>query len=100
MDGDPDAEMSHPLYGRNICFTGTMYSMPRTQAAEEVCHCGANFRTNVSKKLDYLVIGDADFVAFADGWRTGKLDRALELRDEGAPIEIVSERDFLALLQS
>ena len=61
---------------------------------------GGNFRNSVLKKLDYLVIGDADFVEFADGWMTGKLTKASELVAEGEPIEIISERQFLEFLYS
>ena len=99
-DGDPNADPAHPLYGRTICFTGGMFAMSRSEAADEVVQVGGTFRTSVSKKLDYLVIGDADYVAFADGWKTGKLKKAVELRGEGAAIEIIAERDFLALLRS
>lgn len=96
--GDPDADPEHPLYDKTICFTGTLASMPRREAAEQVTSVGAHFRNTVSRKLDYLVIGDADFVAFADGWVTGKLRRAREFLEEGFPIEVIPERDFLELL--
>jgi hypothetical protein len=47
-----------------------------------------------------LVIGDADFVQFADGMQTGKMKKAAALREDGHEIEIMAERDFLALLGS
>ena len=65
-----------------------------------VTEVGCDFKNSVSKKLDYLVIGDGDFVQFADGWRIGKLDKALSLREAGASIEIIPENDFLQLLLS
>ena len=95
---DDDADPEGPLYGLSVCFTGTLASMPRAAAADLVCAAGADFKNSVGKKLDYLVIGDADFVAFADGWATGKLSRARELIAEGAEIEIIPEREFLHLL--
>ena len=98
--GREDADASHPLYGKTLCFTGAMYSMVRHEAAAAVVEVGGNFKNSVSAKLDYLVVGDADYVAFADGWKTGKLRRAVELIDEGHPIEVIAERDFLALLRS
>jgi hypothetical protein len=45
-----------------------------------------------------LVVGDADFVQFADGHQTGKMKRAAKLKSDGEDIEIVTERDFLAML--
>ena len=47
-----------------------------------------------------LVIGDADFVQFADGMQSGKMKKAAKLSEDGEDIEIMAERDFLALLGS
>jgi len=100
VDGREDADSDHPLYGKSICFTGTLASMVRRDAMERVTAVGCDFKNSVSKNLDYLVIGDGDFVQFADGWRTGKLEKALSWRDAGAKIEIIPEKDFLQLLLS
>lgn len=100
MAGAEDADPDHPLFGRCICFTGAMFSMTRGEAAERVVEFGAEFKMGVSKNVDMLVIGDADFVHFADGMQTGKMKRAMALREDGFEIEIMAERDFLALLQS
>ena len=70
------------------------------EAAERIVEYGADFKNNVSPKVDMLVIGDADFVQFADGMQTGKMKKAAALREDGVEIEIVAERDFLALLGS
>lgn len=97
-EGNPDADPNHPLYGRSMCFTGSLLSMPRRDAQARIVDVGCTFKNSVGKKLDYLVLGDGDFALFADGHRTGKLNKAMELREAGAPIEIIPERDFLALL--
>ena len=57
-------------------------------------------KKGVSAQCDMLVIGDADFVQFADGMKTGKMKQAAALREDGVNIEIIAERDFLALLGS
>ena len=46
------------------------------------------------------MIGGADFVQFADGMQAGKMKRAAQFKDDGVDIEVMSERDFLALLNS
>ena len=46
------------------------------------------------------MIGGADFVQFADGMQTGTMNRAAQPKDDGVDVEIMSERDFLALLNS
>lgn len=100
LEGDKAADPDHPLFSRRICFTGAMFSMTRGEAAERIVDFGADFKKNMSGEVDMLVIGDADFVKFADGHQTGKMKVAAKLLDEGHPVEIVAERDFLAMLQS
>jgi DNA polymerase-3 subunit epsilon len=98
--GCEDADPTHPLYGKSICFTGAMLSMPRREAMARITEVGCDFKNSVGKTLSYLVVGDGDFVSFQDGWRTGKLTRVMELRNEGALIEVIPEQDFLHLLMS
>jgi len=101
MEGNPDAAPGHPFYGTTVCFTGGMFSMVRHEAAERVTALGAEFVNSMSAKVDFLVIGDADFVGFADGQRTGKIEKLVALREKGrSHAEVISERDFLTLLAS
>jgi DNA polymerase-3 subunit epsilon len=101
MEGNHDADPAHPLFDRTVCFTGGLFSMVRRDAAEAVMNVGGSFVDNMSTNVDYLVIGDADFVSFADGHRTGKIEHLMHLRDVGkSHTEVLSERDFLALLHS
>jgi DNA polymerase-3 subunit epsilon len=100
LTGADDADPDHPLYGRRICFTGAMFSMTRREAAERIVEFGADFKKNMSGEVDLLVVGDADFVQFADGLQTGKMKKAAQLKEDGLDVEIVCERDFLALLNS
>ena len=74
--------------------------MTRREAAERIVELGADFKSGVSGKVDTLVIGDADLVQFADGLQTGKMKKAAKLKADGQDIEIMAERDFLALLNS
>ena len=95
---DPGADESSPLYGLTICFTGALLSMHRDEAAELVAKSGGDFKNSMSKKVDLLVVGDADYLEFADGQRTGKLQKAEDLRVEGEGPEVVREVDFLRML--
>jgi NAD-dependent DNA ligase len=70
------------------------------EAAARIVEFGADFRSNVSTKVDMLVIGDADFVQFADGMQTGKMKKAAEIKEDGHDIEVMAERDFLSMLRS
>ena len=79
------------LEGKTVCFTGAMVSMPRKKAGAVVVAAGGMVSGNVSKKVDYLVLGEADFFDFVGGDATTKSKKALQLIDKGASIEIVSE---------
>ena len=74
--------------------------MTRKEAVGRIVHHGASFKSGVSKKTDYLVIGDADFYDFTNGQPTEKMQKAAQLKAKGDDIEIVAERDFLRMLTS
>jgi DNA polymerase-3 subunit epsilon len=95
---DPGACEDSPLFELTVCFTGALLSTVRRDAADLVCAAGGSFVANMSKKVDLLVLGDADYLAFADGHTTGKLTKAADLRAEGEGPEIVREADFFRMI--
>lgn len=96
---DLGADESSPLYGLAVCFTGALLSMPRKDARDLACSAGADFVNSMSAKVDLLVVGDADFLQFADGHQTAKLEKAARIRAKGEKgPEIVREADFLQML--
>jgi DNA ligase (NAD+) len=46
------------LYGKKFLFTGTLSSMSREQAKKRVEELGGRVVNNVSKRIDYLVLGE------------------------------------------
>jgi len=92
-----EAPPDHPLFGKNLCFTGTLTSMTREAAAQLAINVGASAASNVSKKTDYLVVGVTDLGLVRDG-SSSKMRKAVELREGGHPIEIIDEEEFLRLL--
>jgi DNA ligase (NAD+) len=73
------------LYGKTICFTGTLTSMTRSEAKERAEDLGAQVVDSVSRRLDFLV-------AAADPG--SKLDKATTLG-----LKILSEGEFLEILK-
>ena len=92
------SSVKHPLFMKNIVFTGEL-KMPRYEAAQAAVDCGAILKTAVSGKTNYLVVGTQNLdVVGADGM-SSKERKAYELNDRGkASIKIISEYEFLALL--
>lgn len=90
-----DAVSEVPFNGREFCFTGRMMFGPRTRCAAITQAAGGVVVDSVRvKTLDYLVIGlvgSRDWLTSAYGT---KIQRAVEHRDRGAKLRIVSERDW------
>lgn len=76
---------SHPFYNKMLVLTGTLASMGRNEATAKVKAKGARIADTVSKKIDFLVVGED---------AGSKLEKAKKLG-----IRILTEDEFLALVQ-
>ncbi|MCC8193298.1 MAG: NAD-dependent DNA ligase LigA, partial [Deltaproteobacteria bacterium] len=87
MEAEETAPPDGPLAGKSVLFTGTL-SMPRSEAEKLVEKAGGRIVSSVSRKLDYLVVGDSP---------GSKLRKAGELGvavlDERAFLDLVAGRD-------
>jgi DNA ligase (NAD+) len=74
-----------PLTGKTFVLTGTLSSMTREEAKEEIEKRGGRVASTVSKSIDYLIVG-------ADAG--SKLDKAKKLG-----VELWNEEKFLSILK-
>jgi DNA ligase (NAD+) len=72
--------------GKSVAFTGTLESLSREKASEEVLKRGGKVSGSISKKTDYVVAGSE---------AGSKLEKAQKLG-----VRILSEAEFLSLLAS
>ena len=79
---------------KKFCFTGEFRRATRADIAAEVAKLGGITRSNVSKNLDYLVVGGAGNQCWAYACYGRKIEEAVTLRKEGTKIVIVNETDF------
>lgn len=93
LEGNPEGE----LYGQSVVFTGTL-SIPRKDAAAMAARIGCSVATSVSKKIDYLVVGDQDASRLAGKDKSSKHIKAEELIASGVQIRILKESDFKSLV--
>lgn len=95
MEGDPEGE----LYGQKIVFTGAL-SIPRKDAASMAAKIGCSVAPTVSKKINYLVVGDQDVTRLAGKDKSSKHLKAEELIKKGVSIRILKETDFKELVDN
>lgn len=91
---------SNPFYGKNIVFTGTLERMDRRSAMQYVADIGGINADRVTKSTDFLVLGNNDYCASIKDGKSAKQKKAEQMRLDGSPIEIISERVFYEMLES
>ncbi|HHK2866655.1 TPA: BRCT domain-containing protein [Pseudomonas aeruginosa] len=88
----PKLEWSGHLY----VFTGVMVYGPRKHCEEIVVNRGGGIAPGISKKVHYLVVGEIGNEQWLHSTYGTKIKRAVELREEGHPIAIISEKHWQA----
>jgi DNA ligase (NAD+) len=77
------------LAGKTFVLTGTL-PVPREAVKEQIIAAGGKVSGSVSKKTDYVVVGEN---------AGSKLEEAEQLIKEGAPIQILSHAQFVELAE-
>ena len=80
----PTQVQGAPLYGKSVVITGTLQSMDRTTAKQELQRLGAKVTSSVSKKTDFVLLGAEP---------GSKADKAMELG-----IKMLDEPQFQTLI--
>lgn len=94
-DLDPD----NPFYGKVIVFTGTLESMQRKTAAQLVANLGGILGDSVSKKTNYLVLGNYDYCSTIKEGKSKKHKYAEQLILKGQDLQISPESVFLTMIE-
>ncbi len=76
----------------SFLFTGKMIVMGRNEAIKLVEGAGGMVAQSVTKGLDYLVVGDG-------GGAGSKLAKAEKLQEKGGEVQIISESEFLKMIE-
>ncbi|NDC47682.1 MAG: hypothetical protein EBZ61_01120 [Micrococcales bacterium] len=92
------AGQSHPLFNKTVAISLFLESMTTKEFWFCMAVCGAQMKTNVSKKLQILVEGDDPTGKYQKG-KTGKSIEARELNQSGlAHIDIMEEQRLLEII--
>lgn len=92
-----DQDPAHPLYGKHCVFTGALDKMTRAEAAQLVVNIGGICDNGVTKKTNFLVLGNQDYGKVRDG-KSSKQKKAEEYKLSGIDIEVIPESVFYDLV--
>lgn len=81
-----------------VVFTGTLNSMTRKQAQAVVASLKGTNQNSVTGKTSLLVMGSYQEELLEDKAESLKLREAKRLREKGASIQLLNEKEFLKLL--
>lgn len=97
--GDPDLiDEGNYFYGKEVCFTGTCVFGTREWMLQMVANVGGIPAKGVTKRTQVLVVGQQDYAVVGADGMSSKQRKAMQLRDAGQDIEILSEAEFLQMI--
>lgn len=93
------ADPSNPLFGKYCVFTGKLEKFTRKEAMQIVADLGGINEDNVTKKTNFLVLGNNDYCATIKDGKSSKQKKAEKNKLAGQDIEIVPETVFYDMLE-
>ena len=93
-----DIDDTNPLYEKTVVFTGALSTMERKDAFQIVANLGGIPKDSITKKTNYLVIGNSDFAKSVKDGKTTKMKQAEAYQQKGSDITIVSENAFFEMI--
>ena len=89
---------SHPLFNKVCVFTGTLEKFSRQQAAQIVVDFGGNCGNSVTKKTNFLILGNNEYCSRIKDGKSTKQKKAEEYKLKGQDIEIIPENVFYDMI--
>lgn len=94
-----DFDDTNPFYQKNVVFTGALSSMQRKDAMQIIANLGGINADGVTKKTNFLVIGNEEFVSSVKNGKTNKMKKAEAYILKGADLQVISEDVFLSMIE-
>lgn len=88
----------HIFYDKNIVFTGKLDKMERKTAAQLVVDIGGHCLNGVTKKANFLILGNLDYCSNIKGGKSSKIKKAEKYILEEQDLTILSEDVFYDLM--
>lgn len=93
-------QSENPFFEKYVVFTGTLSSMPRKEAQIKVLEIGGKCSGGINNSTNFLIIGDQDYNRYGEGFKSSKLKKAEKLLKEGNEIELLSESQFIEMINN
>ncbi|MBE6882311.1 MAG: exonuclease, partial [Ruminococcaceae bacterium] len=87
------------VYGKCFVFTGILEKMLRKEAMQIVVNMGGFCGDTVTKKTNYLVLGNNDYCSTIKDGKSTKQKKAEALILKGEDIEVISENVFYEMIE-
>ena len=88
------------FYGKHCVFTGTLEKMPRAQAAQMVVDLGGICDNSVTKKTNYLILGNNYYCTTIKDGKSSKQKKAEAYILQGLDLQILSENVFYEMIEA
>lgn len=95
---EADIDEDNPLFGKVFVFTGVLERMLRKEAMQIVVNHGGINGDSVTKKTNYLVLGNNDYCKSIKDGKSSKQKKAEKLKLNGLDIEIIPENVFYDMI--
>ena len=92
---NPDIDID----GKTFCVTGVLKSGNRASLEKQISDLGGIPTKTLTKKTDYLIVGDNGNSAWAFACYGRKVEKALEMRKGGHTILLIHEFDFIDVIE-
>lgn len=91
-------QVNNLLYGKVCVITVTLEYLYRKEAMQIIADIGGINSDNVTKKTNYLILGNFEYNSVLKGKKSKKLKKAEKYILEGQDLEILSENIFYELI--
>lgn len=92
------SDPENQFFNKNVVFTGTLVSMPRKEAQIKVLEIGGKCQKSVTSITNFVVVGEQDYHRYGQGHKSSKIKKAEKILLNGSDIELISENQFLEMI--
>ena len=99
ISGHCTSDLNVIIDGRTFCVTGVLKSGNRSKLEKRISDLGGIPTRTLTKKTDYLIVGDNGNPAWAFACYGRKVEKALTMRKTGHTICLIHEFDFMDAIE-